>query len=355
MDFIMDHSSLFLSVGVIMLLALIGYYADKSESKKNKAKSSKPSTGKDEVNNESISTSNDVKNDIMDSFSQLPHDVPDANVNGVWDNNVSFEEPVKSISEPVEDLTSEISTGIDENDYFDISQDIPVIDTEVSEQVSSSIPEEPVIPVLDSSIPEEPVIPTFDANQNLSVNDIVSSQSNVDEGILKNVPVENVISNVFDSTSFENTGMSLDDLEKKNYEKIVNNMKNNSLDDYSNDFDDSGVDEFINSSNSNVSNSITEFDDNALNQSNAQIMDVSENLEPNNDQTVISNESFDEPIDSVSADNVSQPINPFAFGVDEQSVVEPNDNGNVQSVPELNDESVVSSDFNSSNDDIWKF
>lgn len=359
MDFIMDHSSLFLSVGVIMLLALIGYYADKNDSKiKNKEKTSKntskPSTGKDEVITKSESTSDDVKNNIMDSFSQLPQDIPSVPVsdNGVWGDVASIGE--LNSDENVEDLTPEINNvtvdgvsniteNINNNGYYDVSQDIPVINN-VNKQ---EIPVVDDINVQDSlSDSDEPVIPFFDnnaveMNQNNNISDdlVINAEpeenqnveenvniSNTDDGILKNVPVESVVGNVFDSSSFENTGMSLDDLEKKNYEKIVNNIKEGSSDEYNN-FDDSGIDEFISGSNTSES---ADF-----------LSDVPKNESPDIESTI-------------EQSNVESPV-VENFQSNDSTFEDSEHSSDIQSVPELNDDSVVSSDFNSSNNDIWKF
>ena len=333
MDFIMDHSSLFLSIGVIMLLALIGYYADKSESKKKtKDKSSKPSTGKDEVLTTNEVTPNEVKNDIMDSFSQLPQGIPDMSTsdNGVWGNNVSFEEPVKENPEIVEDLTPEINANENTNNgYFDISQDIPVINNS-ADQIDL---DEPIIPNFDVPSSGQVVEPSFE-QQNVDAPVVSEPVTNVpvDEGILKNVPVENVITDAFDSTSFENTGMSLDDLEKKNFEKIVNNMKSNSSNDY-NDYDDSGVDEFISGSEG-VSEETME-------------QPVVENVQP----------TIEEPIESsIVEPTIEQPIDTVESNSDDFSYNTENNSTGVQdNVPELNEDSVVSTSFDSNNNDIWKF
>ena len=356
MDFIMEHSNLFISIGVIMLLALIGYYADKNDSKKtNSVKSSKPSTGKDD-SVESVNTSNEVKNDIIDSFSKLPESIPDVATNdgGVWGNNVSFEENkevLNNVTENVadnvvEDITPEINNELNSNDgYFDISQDIPLIDNGVEED-DIIIPAAPVEQVVqEASVIPEPVVSEAPVENAASyeqqqVENIVSEPDN---GILKNVPVDAVASvPTFDSSSFENTGLSLDDLEKKNYEKIVNNMKDDSSD-YSDSFDDSGVDEYISGSDDSLSEG-SEAEQPTFEQENSNIDEV-----PTESTTFDeSNESDVQPVDNTQVTSDSE--DPFAFGVVEKA----SEDTSESSVPELND-GVVSSDLNSDTGDIWEF
>ena len=156
---------------------------------------------------------------------------------------------------------------------------------------------------------------------------------------------------VFDSSSFENTGLSLDDLEKKNYEKIVNNMKSDSSDYFNSDFDDSGVDEYISGSNDTLNES-NEVSQPTFEQEISNVNDI-----PSESTTFESELNVPPAEDTETISDSVQTENPFAFGVEEQPVVESSDDVSenvVQPIPELNDD-IVSSDSSSNNGDIWKF
>ena len=101
MDFIINHSGFFLGIGITLLLALIGYYADKNDSKKEKKmKSSSKSNTFDELSNNNNSqidesfpqngkfinysnsdlSTSDVLSSIPDGFAQVgSFDLPSDN------------------------------------------------------------------------------------------------------------------------------------------------------------------------------------------------------------------------------------------------------------------------------------
>ncbi len=260
MDFIMEHGTLFISIGVITLLALIGYYADKKESK-NK-------------------------------------------------------EEVKNTSEPV---TSN-STGVNSSDV--LSNNVLNSSSTVFDGFSSV-----------SSIP-------------------VDNQSNVrddSDGVIDNSPFS-----LFTSSSFENVNMSLDDLEKKNYEKIASD-KVDSDDYYYDDLDDAPSIVTEDLSDSNIS--LEPLFDNSF-------VDIKSNEDENlNDSVQESNPVLDEVVPDPVDHEFDEEIQPV-----EQQVVASTD-GTLQSdvstevestdslASESNSDSVVSNNYDLKNntDDIWKF
>ena len=307
MDFVMNHGGLFISIGVITLLALIGYYADKKDSKnKNNVINTSKSTA---------SSSPDVfkekDNSGVISDSALKSDVDD--------KTFSFDSTFYS---PVQDSESLVSTdGISSNDSF-----------------------------MDNSEPES-----------------------------------------YDLNSFENVEMSLEDLEKKNYEKIASASDSASADDYCyDDLDDAPISIVsvpdVDLSNDSVNKQFIELDSNNTDLVDQQFL----NLNVNNGD-IVEEQSIDlSPISSDNSDLISSVDNdaaelnsvqngdyhfdgevqseaPEIFDVNVlknssenvEDTAEPDSfsSNDSQVIPEIDDSGVVSNeyDLNNSTDDVWKF
>ena len=295
MDFVMNHGGLFISIGVITLLALIGYYADKKESKNDSSN-----------NNASKSTA-----------SSSP-DVLDSQKNGVFGNAV---------------LTDNVG---DKSFSFDSTFYSPVQDSESLDSMDSVAP-----------------VDSFDT-------------------ISESEP--------YGLNSFENVEMSLEDLEKKNYEKIASTSNSDGIDDYCyDDLDDApisivSVSDDDSSNNSGVVQSIGLDSNNTdlvdqqfldLNVNNSDIVDEqSIDLSPN---SVDSNNMvgfYDAQNNDNHLDDEVQSDVPGMFDLNAEKNlsdgVEGIDNSassDSQVVPEIGGSDVVSDqyDLNNSTDDIWKF
>ena len=303
MDFVMNHGGLFISIGVITLLALIGYYADKKESKSknNVVSTSKPTA----------SSSSDVSQNNNFSNSDLNNDVDD--------KTFSFDSTFYS---PVQDFESLDNTdSISSNDSF-----------------------------MDNSEPES-----------------------------------------YDLNSFENVEMSLEDLEKKNYEKIASASDSASADDYCyDDLDDAPISIVsvpdVDLSNDSVNKQFIELDSNNTDLVDQQFL----NLNVNNGD-IVEEQSIDlSPISSDNSDLISSVDNdaaelnsvqngdyhfdgevqseaPEIFDVNVlknssenvEDTAEPDSfsSNDSQVIPEIDDSGVVSNeyDLNNSTDDVWKF
>ena len=135
MDFIFNHGGFLISVGVIMLLALIGYYADRNETKK-KLDGSSSSNGKDsliEKRDDDVSKDDDVISDDLNDV-VLSQDMSDYNSVVSFDDGVdinSGNEDNAGLSYYSDDLNSDNGVKSDDlsldsatdNDYL-VSDDI---------------------------------------------------------------------------------------------------------------------------------------------------------------------------------------------------------------------------------------
>ena len=123
MDFIINHSSLFISIGVIALIALIGYYADKKDSKKNNT--SKPVTkGSDVESSVSSQSENNNAPEVLDDKPEVlnfdvPETVSEPSVPETIDipANDAVETPVAAAPEFTSDLSDFLINPDDPNVY----------------------------------------------------------------------------------------------------------------------------------------------------------------------------------------------------------------------------------------------
>ena len=424
MDFIINHSSLFISIGVIALIALIGYYADKKDSKKNNT--SKPVTKGSDVESSVSSQSEDNINKVPEdkpevlNFDNMPEVVSEPSVPETIDipANDAVETPVAAAPEFTSDLSDFLINPDDPNVYsannnvqmapmagsyvapvspIGVVPDTPVVNPAPVNPVPvvSSVPEPVVSPVQGPtvssvtetiSIPEQPSVATAEApvyetpvvnevpveeapvvvpvetpvSETPVVNEVpVDETASIREGVEQ--PVEETIDNVstvsepispvgnlYVSSSFENVDMSLEDLEKKNYEKIVSKKSVEKEDDDSENYFYSDLDDGVSES----------YDETSVDDSNEQTEVSEQNVEDNSiEPNHFSELVVDNDVPVFNQEN-SEPATDFQPIPDlDNTIPEVNQNTeNQESVPDLNS-GVVSEnfDFNSSSDNMWNF
>ena len=430
MDFIMNHSSLFICIGVIALLALIGYYADKKDSKKNNT--SKPVTkGSDVESSVSNQSENNNAPEVLEdkpevlNFDNMPEVVSEPSVPETIDISAddAVETPVAAAPEFTSDLSDFLINPDDPNVYSANNNvqmapmagsyvapvspigvapvnPVPVTNSVSYEQpISSSIPEstfssvqEPVVNPIVDSVQKSVVVPDFEPIQDSTVNSVpepvisesvpepvinpveapVSEVPAINEAsVVANIsepesfeqpvetPIDNVspvsepnspVGNLYVSSSFENVDMSLEDLEKKNYEKIMRKKSVEKEDDDSENYFYSDLDDGVSESYNETSV------DNSSEQT--EVSNVEENLvEPDHfSELVVDNDvpTFNQEVSEPTAD--FQPIPDL-----DNTIPEVNQNSSSVSevqepVPDLNS-GVVSENFdiNSSSDNMWNF
>lgn len=399
MDFIINHSSLFISIGVIALIALIGYYADKKDSKKNNT--SKPVTKGSDVESSVSSQSEDNINKVPEdkpevlNFDNMPEVVSEPSVPETIDISAddAVETPVAAAPEFTSDLSDFLINPDDPNVYsannnvqmapmagsyvapvspIGVVPDTPVVNPAPVNPVPvvSSVPETvspiqgpTVSPVTETvSIPEQPSVATAEAPvyETPVVNEVpVDETASIREGVEQ--PVEETIDNVstvsepispvgnlYVSSSFENVDMSLEDLEKKNYEKIVSKKSVEKEDDDSENYFYSDLDDGVSES----------YDETSVDDSNEQTEVSEQNVEDNSiEPNHFSELVVDNDVPVFNQEN-SEPATDFQPIPDlDNTIPEVNQNTeNQESVPDLNS-GVVSEnfDFNSSSDNMWNF
>ena len=436
MDFIMNHSSLFISIGVIALIALIGYYADKKDSKKNNT--SKPVTKGSDVESSvsSQSENNNAPEVLEDKPEVLNFDVPESvsepSVPETLDisANDAVETPVAAAPEFTSDLSDFLINPDDPNVYsannnvqmapgsyvapvspIGVVPGTPVINPAPVNSVpvvnsapesvgpvqgsavspvaeSVSISEQPVATPVETPVYETPVVneipvpetepvvtsSEFFANETSEANvapvdeiNSVPEQPVVSEApVVNEVPVEETVEqsvpetadnvstvsepmspvgNLYVSSSFENVDMSLEDLEKKNYEKIMSKRSVEKEDDDSENYFYSDLDDGVSES----------YDETSVDDSNEQ----SEISESSVEETPVEPDHFSELVvdNDVPTFNqeVTEPATDFQPIPDLDNTI-PEVNQEQESVPDLNS-GVVSEnfDFNSSSDNMWNF
>ena len=302
MNFFVDHSGFFLAVGVIMLLALIGYYADKKDSNKGK----KNNSG-DKSDFKQISEKNENSN-IPEGSNKFIN---------TFDYNL-VDDKSNSVDSFIE---NSIPAGF-ENGTISDSSILTSSDMNISDNSGSE--------VLNSDVTDDK------ADMNLSSDVVGSLSSDI---------------NSFNVSDFENISMSLDDLEKKNYEGISN--KSTVFDDsenyyYSNLEDSESVD-------SSLVDDLDKSSDNVLENSDIQNNDISESvdLSIDSDSSNITNEVDNINIsESEDIDYGHEFDSEVSNSEDKSDIIDTND-----SIPELfsdNSNQVISSFENSSNDDVLK-
>ena len=430
MDFIINHSSLFISIGVIALIALIGYYADKKDSKKNNT--SKPVTkGSDVESSVSSQSENNNAPEVLDDKPEVlnfdvPETVSEPSVPETIDipANDAVETPVAAAPEFTSDLSDFLINPDDPNVYSANNNvqmapgpyavpvnSVPVVNS-VPESVGPvqgpavssvaepvSIPEQPVATLVETPVYETPVVDEipvpetepavtsseFFANEISGANaapideiNSVSEQPAVSDvetpinetSVVNEVPVEETISepveqpvqettdnvspvsepmspvgNLYVSSSFENVDMSLEDLEKKNYEKIMSKRTVEKDDDDSENYFYSDLDDGVSES----------YDETSVDDSNEQ----SEVSESSVEENPVEPDHFSELVvdNDVPTFNqgVAEPTTDFQPIPDLDNTI-PEVNQDQESVPDLNS-GVVSEnfDFNGSSDNMWNF
>ena len=351
MNFIINHGGFFLGISVTLLLALIGYYAEKKDSSKNKnIDNSSKSTTLDELPNDS------VNNNVSDSIN-----VEDFPKNGKYINFIDVDSSVSNSSDATQGDTSNIndivqsdtsniddfSNNIEDNGFNDVSASLDTDFSSINSPEQNNIVDEHESSVASSDVTQDNILD--------------SDQSSVDQ----NTSIS------FGMNDFEDINMSLEDLEKKNYSKIINNKVLDDSDNYyysdldefaidnnlSNDSASSDMDtssQFDNTINNDVtsdlvspvmndaSDSVQEID-NTINN------DVTSDLvSPVMDDTSDSGHEFD---NEVQFDNTLEELNSVSDNIDSVSEIS-NGEDNQQFTT---DGSVVDPLSDSFDDDIWKF
>ena len=181
MSFIINHSDLFIGIIVIIVLALIGYYADKNgvlNNSKNKSNDSKNKKSDDiKIENSGIDEFS-AFNQLPDSDNRLNNDLNDFKDNSVDDYSSNI------ISEPNSGSVNDISSNVSE-----------------------------------------------------SISEISNNVVDSDNDVLNQFHL-----NSFGSNDFESTNFSLEDLEKRNFEQLSNGSKLDDNDNfYYSDMEDSNV------------------------------------------------------------------------------------------------------------------
>lgn len=284
MDFIINHSGFFLGIGVTLLLALIGYYAEKKDSSKNKNNdNSSKSTTLGELPSDNVNMDNASNNEIDDGS---PSGGKFINfVNTDQDSVFNLDNSLKPVQNEIPEMN--VTSNDVQNNVPDINvginNDVPIENNNVVENNNVSD--------LSNNITETNnyVQSNNGLNQVDEVNNVNPSSDNISNQNQNFVEQSSPIS--FGANDFENINMSLEDLEKKNYDKIINN---NVLDDsdnyYYSELDTSNVDN---------SNSVVSPDlNNAISNESANVIDA--NIGINND---ISTENSNVPIENNSIEN----------------------------------------------------
>ena len=392
MNFIINHSGFFLGIGVTLLLALIGYYAEKKDSSKNKNNdNSSKSTTLGELPSDNVNMDNASNNEIDDGS---PRGGKFINfVNTDQDSVFNLDNSLKPVQNEIPEMN--VTSNDVQNNVPDINvginNDVPIENNNVVENNNVSD--------LSNNITETNnyVQSNNGFNQVDEVNNVNPSSDNISNQNQNFVEQSSPIS--FGANDFENINMSLEDLEKKNYDKIINN---NVLDDsdnyYYSELDTSNVDNSnsvvspdlnnavsnesanvidtnigINNDvpieNSNVDNNIVE--NNNLNNDIVKNNNVdSSNYENVNNDVVVDNSGsidnytedvgheFDNEVQSDDGtdelENVSDSLDsvPEIFNGDSNETVQNNTTIEEQVTT---DSSVIDPLNNSSEDDIWKF
>lgn len=361
MGFIIGLCGFACGIGLIALLATIGYYAEKNN----------PTSNSLNVKDENVNNATDMKSPVDSSvmnFNELPN--VDKKLNDVIDG-------------------------------FNDSSNKNVLDDSLS---TSEIPEVsvPEAASVDSGLSQVSISePTNDTSVDHSVSNVtVSESASVDAPV-----VEENNTQSFSSSNFENVNLSLEDLEKKNYGEIVSN-NNTSEDDnyYYSNLDDSvseipvddssdsvseseksvvdstnimnSVETPVVSESSNVTSTSEYFSTENVN-NDVQSIDNSESVQLNEVSDVVgSNENvsisnpvsetnleddslsdhiFDGEISSVQ--NSSSDVIPESNSlVEEQQVTENiNEQSSENEVPEISGDGFSILNDDSTDDDIWKF
>ena len=356
MNFIINHSGFFLGISIMMLFALIGYYADKKDSSKNKnTDNSSKSTTLDELPGDGVST-----NDIIVDSNQVDESLPR---NGKFINFVNVDSDIASNANTSLDNVQNSVSNIDDslNNVQSNMSDIDSFSDAVQNDVSNSVIGSDISNLEQNNVGVE---------QKNNVTSIDSGNNNESDQVT-NVDQDNVGQNgsiSFGVNDFEDINMSLEDLEKKNYNEIINN---NALDDsenyYYSDLEEPTVDNDVMSNSLNLNNAV---DNDIPNES----FDSINSHESINDQ--IDNDVMSNSLNSVTNDT-NDVSHEFDSEVQFEDSVEESNNvsDNTDSVPEIftgensgvmqdnsvnddklsTDGAVIDPLNSSSDDDIWKF
>ena len=344
MGLIIDHSGLILCIGVVALLAIIGYYADKKDTENKKIDKN--------IKNDDV----EIEHYVVDkptNFNELPNVQSKIN-DVVSDFNQFNDNNGISIQEPIAEIAG--------NDVSTVSDNFNNID-------SASF-----------------------------VNDEISN-SNVSQDTLSDFNSNNLVESVdsFGFNNFENIDMSLDDLEKKNYDSIlsektayndddnfyysdleegnnpiISNIHNDSISvDETNPIalnsdDKSAVDLSISSNNSDIDiYQGHEFDNEVLStidddNSNNEVLSTIDNDSSNNSLFGEANSNVsDNGIDNsfmadIDTKDMSESV-PELFSTDDSAIFGTPDNSNQPSESGNIDESAYDLSNDSVDNDIWKF
>ena len=252
MDFIINHSGFLLGIAVVILLAIIGYYADKKDKSKIDGYNSK----NDNKNN---NISNDLKSN--ESLEQIP------DVSAQVDNTSNNEIVTSNNEGVVPDIVSQRVDNVSNDSFLD-----------TSEQVGS----DEVLTNTNKQVGSDEVL--TDTNKQVASNELFSSSSNQ-----------------FGFNDFESLDMSLEDLEKKNFDKLSKSSLSEDDNFYYSDMEEGN--ESVLSQN-NVSNDLTNVSsDESINGNDLTIKDHLSGEDKNETSTVSDVSEYSEQISDIPPAN----------------------------------------------------
>ena len=336
MDFIVEHIGIFIGAGVVVVLAVIGYFADKKDTEKR--------------NKENININNNLfdKDSVGDSNNNYAspvmfNELPDVG-NGVGLNGIKELDAVNRDFDPIVEVNEQ-----SENSSY--GQSIDEVIGSSYEQSNNNV----ISNSYGQSIDEIVNNSSFSAMTDKSNEDIIdnssfsttTNQSNEDIIDIQEEPTNNNES-YFVFSNFENTNMSLEDLERRNYENLIAENRNSLNNDnyYYSDLD------------SNDSNYEQVGSLDSLSSSGNDLEPVSAQMLSNEmDSSVSSVVSQDDMIQQEVTDN-SHEFDNESLGSSSENVQNENSFVNIPEVQSI-DDSGNGASFESESaptfDDIWKF
>lgn len=265
MEFFIQNIGWFVGIGLVLLLALIGYFADKREQKKLSADNNTKNVNPDSnnafqnkvVNNDLETAVPDVVNSLDSSF---------INDNGLDSINISSEELNNNKADIIDDQFKNIEdthmslADLENKNYNEIlnSRDVPeynyVDDNEISNYVSSQNIGDDVMSNVDniSNISETNSIISVDVidNQDISENDSVVDSTNFDDvtSFSQGDTVQSTISNEINGVTEEELFNNEVDLNTSVPELVDSNISSNIYNDVSDSKNEDGVLDLYNDS-----------------------------------------------------------------------------------------------------------
>ena len=279
MEFIVQNSGFLLGILLIIILAIIGYYADKKDSK-NKSAIDNSNNSVDDVPVKNVDNNSNYSSESIDeSFKYNINDSNDS-INDSFNLNDGFiDNNINEINNEYLNNNSDNSNFVDglSNNVASVSSDLGKIDQDISIQ--------------DNQIQEK----SFD----IVSDNISSGLNNVDLSSNKSGESTNLANTLYDVGSFENLDMSLEDLEKKNYNEIASNTSNDVDSDnyYYSNIDNERLDDLNNSvSDINIPTNQEELS----NENVSSVLNSDENLSDSANELVVDNDSLNSADESIT-------------------------------------------------------